>query len=103
MLTMTNPRKNGLTSPIQGSCGYNPSSTDVQYTLDATRNWNTAIIQPPRMPTTSEMTVKTGHMKVPASTRGATSLRTGSVPSARSAFTWSATTIDPSSAAIPEP
>src|SRR5919107_4781675 len=79
MLTITNPRKNGLISPIQGSCGYRPSSTDVQYTLDATRSWNTAMIQPPTMPTTSEMTVSTGHMIVPASTRGATSFRTGSV------------------------
>ncbi len=42
-------------------------------------------------------------MIVPASTRGSTSFRTGSVPSARNAFTWSATTIDPSSAAMPDP
>ena len=42
-------------------------------------------------------------MKNPASTRGTTSLRMGSVPSARRALIWSVTTIDPSSAAIPEP
>ena len=42
-------------------------------------------------------------MITPASTRGTTSLRTGSVPSARSALIWSVTTIEPSSAAMPEP
>ena len=42
-------------------------------------------------------------MNRPASTRGTTSLRTGSVPSARSALIWSVTTIDPSSAAMPDP
>ena len=40
---------------------------------------------------------------MPASTRGTTSLRIGSVPSARSALIWSVTTIDPSSAAMPDP
>ena len=33
--------------------------------------------QPPRIPTTSATTVSTGHMRMPASTRGTTSLRTG--------------------------
>jgi hypothetical protein len=42
-------------------------------------------------------------MMNPASTRGTTSLRMGSVPSARSALTWSVTAIEPSSAAMPEP
>ena len=42
-------------------------------------------------------------MKRPASTRGTTSLRIGSVPSARSALIWSVTTIEPSSAAMPDP
>ncbi len=51
----------------------------------------------------SEMTVSTGAISTPASTRGTTSLRIGSVPSARSALIWSVTTIDPSSAAMPEP
>ena len=55
------------------------------------------------MPTKSEMTVSTGAMKMPASTRGTTSLRIGSVPSARSALIWSVTTIEPSSAAMPDP
>ena len=44
------------------------------------------MIQPPRMPTVSATTVRTGAMKKPASTRGTTSLRIGSVPSARSAL-----------------
>ena len=42
-------------------------------------------------------------MMKPASTRGTTSLRIGSVPSARKALICSVTTIDPSSAAMPEP
>ena len=42
-------------------------------------------------------------MTVPATMRGTTSLRMGSVPSARSAAIWSVTIIDPSSAAMPEP
>lgn len=49
------------------------------------------------------MTVSTGAMKNPASMRGTTSLRVGSVPSARRALIWSVTTIEPSSAAMPEP
>ena len=55
------------------------------------------------MPTKSATTVRTGAIKMPASIRGTTSLRTGSVPRARSAKIWSVTTIDPSSAAIPDP
>jgi hypothetical protein len=55
------------------------------------------------MPTVLAMTVSTGAMKKPASTRGTTSLRTGSVPSARRALIWSVTTIEPSSAAMPDP
>src|SRR6187551_2481545 len=55
------------------------------------------------MPTVFAMTVSTGAIKKPASTRGTTSLRIGSVPSARSALIWSVTTIDPSSAAMPDP
>src|SRR6185503_6359956 len=58
---------------------------------------------PPRMPTLLAITVSTGAMKNPARTRGTTSLRMGSVPSARSALIWSVTTIEPSSAAMPEP
>ena len=73
-------------SPIQASSRYSASMIEVQYTLEATRSWNTAISQPPRMPTVSAMTVRTGAMKNPASTRGTTSLRIGSVPSARSAL-----------------
>ena len=42
--------------------------------------------QPPSMPTKSAMIVRIGTMKMPASTRGTTSLRIGSVPSARSAL-----------------
>src|SRR6185503_19218945 len=95
MLTMTKPRKNGLISPIHGSCQYRPSSTEVQYTLDSTRNWAVAITHPPRIPTKSATTVSTGHISVPARIRGTTSLRTGSVPSARSALICSATIIDP--------
>ena len=68
-----------------------------------TCSWKRATIQPPKMPTKSEMTVRTGAIKKPASTRGTTSLRIGSVPSARSALIWSVTTIEPSSAAMPEP
>ena len=49
------------------------------------------------------MIVSTGTITVPAMTLGTTSLRTGSVPSARSAEICSVTTIDPSSAAMPEP
>ena len=55
------------------------------------------------MPTKSAITVKTGAMTMPASIRGTTSLRIGSVPSARKALIWSVTTIEPSSAAMPEP
>ena len=61
------------------------------------------MIQPPSRPTALATTVRIGHMMKPASTRGTTSLRTGSVPSARSALIWSVTTIEPSSAAMPEP
>ena len=42
-------------------------------------------------------------MMNPASTRGTTSLRIGSVPRARSALICSVTTIEPSSAAMPDP
>ena len=49
------------------------------------------------------MIVSTGAMNSPASIRGTTSFRMGSVPSARSALIWSVTTIEPSSAAMPEP
>ena len=55
------------------------------------------------MPTALAMMVSTGVMKKPASMRGTTSLRTGSVPSARKALIWSVTIIEPSSAAIPDP
>ena len=61
------------------------------------------MIAPPTMPTASLMTVSTGTITVPATTRGTTSLRTGSVPSDRSAAICSVTTIDPSSAAMPDP
>jgi hypothetical protein len=61
------------------------------------------VIQAPTMPTKSEMMVRIGTMMTPASTRGSASLRTGSVPSARSAFNWSVTAIEPSSAAMPDP
>ena len=30
MLTMANPRKKGFRRPIHGSCGYKPSSTELQ-------------------------------------------------------------------------
>ena len=36
MLTIANPRKNGLASPIQTSSMYRPSVIDFQYTLDGT-------------------------------------------------------------------
>src|SRR6185312_11325601 len=36
MLAIVNPMKNGLISPIQTSCTYNPATTLFQYTLDAT-------------------------------------------------------------------
>ena len=55
------------------------------------------------MPTAFEMIVSSGTMNTPASTRGTASLRTGSVPSARSALICSVTIIDPSSAAMPDP
>ncbi len=42
-------------------------------------------------------------MTMPASIRGTTSFLMGSVPSARSALIWSVTTMEPSSAAIPDP
>ena len=60
-------------------------------------------IQPPTMPMPLAITVSTGTMTRPASMRGTTSLRIGSVPSARSAAIWSVTIIEPSSAAIPDP
>ena len=51
----------------------------------ATWSCETVTIQPPTMPTPPEMTVSSGTMTTPARTRGTTSLRIGSVPSARSA------------------
>src|SRR4030095_14144398 len=86
IVTITNPRQNGLISPIQASSRYSPLRIDDQYTLDTTRSWNTATSQPPTMPTPSEITVNTGAMMNPASTRGTTSFLMGSVPRARSAL-----------------
>ena len=55
------------------------------------------------MPMPVASTLSIGIMSSPASTRGTTSLRIGSVPSARSAAIWSVTSIEPISAAMPEP
>ena len=55
------------------------------------------------MPTPPDTTVSKGTMTRPARIRGSTSLRMGSVPSARSAAICSVTIIEPSSAAMPEP
>ena len=49
------------------------------------------------------MTVRIGTMMRPAASRGATSLRMGSEPSTRRASICWVTTIDPSSAAMPDP
>ena len=49
------------------------------------------------------MMVRIGTMTSPAARRGATSLRMGSVPSTRRASICWVTTIEPSSAAMPEP
>src|SRR5688572_2222129 len=103
MVTITKPRKNGLMMPIQTSWMNSPSTTEFQYTPEETRSCVTAMSQPPSMPTVFATTVRIGHMMKPASTRGTTSLRIGSVPSARKAAICSVTIIEPSSAAIPEP
>jgi len=57
---------------------------------------------PPPVPQASEMIVRKNSMKTVATMRGVTSLRIGSVPSARIASICSETFIDPSSEAIPE-
>ena len=46
IVTMTYPRQNGLIMPIHASSRYSPSMTEVQYTLDATRSWKTAMSHP---------------------------------------------------------
>src|SRR5262249_10588817 len=101
MVTIRKPNTTGLMSPIQMSCMYRPFSTDDQYRPLATCSRTVATTHPPTMPTKSATMVRMGAMKKPDSRRGTTSLRTGSVPSARSALIWSVTTIDPSSAAMP--
>ena len=56
---------------------------------------------PPAMPTVSAMMVRKKSMKTVAIRRGATSLRMGSVPSARMASICSVTFIEPISEAMP--
>ena len=58
MVTMTNPRKNGLISPIQASSMNRPSMIEVQYKLEATRSWVTVVTKLVRKD--QEMVV-TGH------------------------------------------
>ena len=66
-------------------------------------NSSVETIQPPPMPTASARSVNSGSIVTSATSRGATSLRTGSVPSARIASICCETTIEPSSAAMAEP
>ncbi len=100
---MTNPSTTGLIKPWKASPMNSPSTTAVQYVLDPTPSLVTEISHPAPIPKVSAITVRTGAISVVAMTRGTTSLRSGSVPRARSALTWSVTTIDPSSAAMPDP
>src|SRR4030095_6949021 len=77
--------------------------TAVMNTLEDTEYNATAVTQPPKIPRTSAKTVSKGRLTSKAKRRGATSLRTGSVPSARMASICCDTTIDPNSAEIAEP
>src|SRR5436189_1491866 len=96
-------KTSGLTIPPIKSSVVIASRTAEINTLDDTEYNATAVTQPPTMPMQSANTVNNGKLINKANIRGATSLRTGSVPRARIASICCETTIEPSSAEIAEP
>src|ERR1041384_2799731 len=103
MVAMISEKTSGLTIPPIRSSVVMPSRTAEMKTLDDTEYSQTAVTQPPKIPSTSASTVNKGRLTSKAKTRGHTSFRIGSVPSARIASICCDTTIDPSSAEIAEP
>src|SRR5438270_6258181 len=77
-----------------------PSRTELRNIDDGNPKSQVETVQPPAIPITSAINVSKGKVTISASSRGATSLRIGSVPSARIASICSETTIDPNSAEI---
>src|SRR5260370_545315 len=74
----------------------------VQNSTALKRSVKTDATHPPSKPIKSFSAVNKGNIKVPATTRGVTSLRLGAVPIPRIASTCSVTTMDPNPDAMPD-
>jgi hypothetical protein len=91
-----------LMKPPRMSSVVSPSQTAARNELERMSKNCVPTTHPPKMPTASAIRVKSGSVTTSAISRGATSLRTGSVPRARMASICCETTIEPNSAAMAE-